>query len=554
MNRSTSKWSITLLITLSTFLITFSVNADSYSLLDLSKISLANNLEFEEAAIETLIAREKTKQAKSALKPKIYIEANYAIDDDPTTTISGAQSGNNLIDSNTDFISRSNSNIETNASNEVSISSTSGTSNSSTTENIETDFNTSIKTSNDDDSIGLKVEIPLWDREKKYTKILSSMEEVQFSTREKIKQYKILKSVTQSYFEILRLQSLFDNLTSEIEVNLELIDLTKQVHQAGEAINTDTLELEIELLKKKSSLQTINLKIDQQRILLGGLIGKELSRELVLKPFISTELPLLMSMDKYIEKNIIKNHELELKHQLIESSAVEVKRVRAKKWPKINSTLQYNFDKDITKTVSISQSSTDTTSNTSTDSRVTSVSQSSDDSSSTHSTTSTVGTNSTISNEGFANTTRSRSELEGERYRIMFTLRVPLYFGGQVKSKINESILKHQRALTRQTKVFDNLVMKARNLWTEAKSELKTIEFFDLAIAKQTDLIEANLVRFQSGLGSKIDVLEAQKSLFQLESMQINSTYNYLEKLISLRFDTNGNSYNNLVYFDSFLE
>lgn len=111
---------------------------------------------------------------------------------------------------------------------------------------------------------------------------------------------------------------------------------------------------------------------------------------------------------------------------------------------------------------------------------------------------------------------------------------VPIYDGGFRKTQIEKSKLATQKALIERdnfTRAIELQVSNARLQYINAKSTLESTEK-SLALAEK--IFEKTQIKFREGVGSSVELTQAEAALYNEQSLNINALYDLLTAKIDL--------------------
>jgi len=144
---------------------------------------------------------------------------------------------------------------------------------------------------------------------------------------------------------------------------------------------------------------------------------------------------------------------------------------------------------------------------------------------------STDGSNNDNINTG--NTYPFTSDVDGTQFQIR--LAMPLYTGGRVSSQRRQSLEQYNAARESHTATMRNTIQATRSLHLAVVTNVERVKARRQAMVSAQSALDATTAGYEVGTRNVVDVLNAQRILFQSERDYANTRYDYVVSLLGLR-------------------
>ena len=118
--------------------------------------------------------------------------------------------------------------------------------------------------------------------------------------------------------------------------------------------------------------------------------------------------------------------------------------------------------------------------------------------------------------------------------RMMFSVDIPFYQGGLVDSRVREAAENLNAARYDHEAAIRELRRDTRQTFLGIKSRLRRIDALAEAVRAGENALLAKEESFSAGLTTNIEVLDAQRDLFQAERDYLKERYDYIRKMLEL--------------------
>ncbi len=316
-----------------------------------------------------------------------------------------------------------------------------------------------------------------WDRLESYEqgKLASAIAEANFAQARE----DLVTRVAQAYFDVLGAQDTLESTRAQKAAVAEQLASAKRNFEVGTQTITDTHEAQAAYdLTVAQELAAIN-DLDNKRNALQAIIGTVPGDLAKLKPGVSINAPQPLAIDNWISSAENQNPLVQVQQLTLESARHEIGRQRAGHYP----------------TLDLTASSTHTR----TDGQVQNVSG------------------------------RNSSNQIGVQWSV------PLFSGFAVNSRVRESIALEDKARNDLEATKRNAALQARQAYLGVNSGLAQVKALEAAEVSSQSALESNKLGYQVGVRINIDVLNAQKQLFQTQTDLAKARYNTIMNGLRLK-------------------
>jgi outer membrane protein TolC len=117
---------------------------------------------------------------------------------------------------------------------------------------------------------------------------------------------------------------------------------------------------------------------------------------------------------------------------------------------------------------------------------------------------------------------------------VGFSASVPVFDGFSTKAKVDEAKAKYKQAILQKENVSDQIAVDIKRACTDMMTARAIIDYEKDNIDEAKESLRLANVRFDNGVGTNLDVLDAQVSLSQVEKDLYGGIYDYLMAKASL--------------------
>ncbi len=138
--------------------------------------------------------------------------------------------------------------------------------------------------------------------------------------------------------------------------------------------------------------------------------------------------------------------------------------------------------------------------------------------------------------------------------QIGLELRVPIYLGGSIVSQTRESRHLYQQSLDEQEQLRRQVQRQARDAYLNVASGISRVRALAQAVVSNRSAVEATEAGFQVGTRTTVDVLNAQRDLFQAQRDFADARYSYVVDTLTLKLAAGSLSEEDIALVNSWLE
>jgi outer membrane protein len=138
--------------------------------------------------------------------------------------------------------------------------------------------------------------------------------------------------------------------------------------------------------------------------------------------------------------------------------------------------------------------------------------------------------------------------------RIGLELAVPIYSGGSVVSRTRESRHQYQQTLDQLEQIRRSVQRQTRDSFLGIASGISRVDALAQAVTSTRAAVEAIEAGFQVGTRTTVDVLNAQRNLFEAKRDYADARYTYVVDILTLRQASGSLREENLQLINTWLE
>lgn len=136
-----------------------------------------------------------------------------------------------------------------------------------------------------------------------------------------------------------------------------------------------------------------------------------------------------------------------------------------------------------------------------------------------------VGYGQTLSRNGLFNGNEAGFLGNGS---IGISARIPIYDGGFTKSKIEQKKIEIEKRSLELTEFDRSMILQVINAQQNLENAKSTLSATKRALALNEKIYNKTNIKYQEGVGSSVEVTQAESSLYQAQSLYINALYDLL--------------------------
>lgn len=126
-----------------------------------------------------------------------------------------------------------------------------------------------------------------------------------------------------------------------------------------------------------------------------------------------------------------------------------------------------------------------------------------------------------------------RTRETGPSAEVDFNL--PIFSGGSVNSAVRKAIADYETASNNQEQSYRNVVSSVRKAYLAVQSNISTVQAQRQAVISSTSSLDGTRAGYKVGTRTMVDVLLAQKALYQAQKDYASARYGYVMSLIELK-------------------
>ena len=136
-----------------------------------------------------------------------------------------------------------------------------------------------------------------------------------------------------------------------------------------------------------------------------------------------------------------------------------------------------------------------------------------------------------------ATTDRNRKPIGSESTSASIGLRLtwPIYTGGRAPAETREARARHREAMHQQERARRDAIRQTRQAYLGVESAIARVGALTQAVVSSQSALDAVEAGFQVGTRTSVDVLDAQRDLFQARNDLAAARYDYIRNALKLR-------------------
>ncbi|MEM7467123.1 MAG: TolC family outer membrane protein [Pseudomonadota bacterium] len=136
---------------------------------------------------------------------------------------------------------------------------------------------------------------------------------------------------------------------------------------------------------------------------------------------------------------------------------------------------------------------------------------------------------------------------------IGMEINLPIYRGGRVVSQTREAKHSHQAAIERLEQARRAAYRQTRQSYLGVMTQISTVEAFKQAVVSSNTALESTRAGFEVGTRTAVDVVDAERVLFQAKRDYARARYDYILEILRLKEATGSLSPEDLATANSWL-
>ncbi|MEO0346659.1 MAG: TolC family outer membrane protein [Pseudomonadota bacterium] len=141
-----------------------------------------------------------------------------------------------------------------------------------------------------------------------------------------------------------------------------------------------------------------------------------------------------------------------------------------------------------------------------------------------------------------------------EQDSITLQVNVPIFAGGANSSRVREAVYLHRAARERAQRIARETERLARDSYLGVLAEISRTKALEQALKSSEVALEATQAGFEVGTRTTVDVLDAQRQLFNARTQYLRARYDYLLNVLRLKQASGALQVQDLERINSLLE
>ncbi|MEM7612401.1 MAG: TolC family protein, partial [Pseudomonadota bacterium] len=114
-------------------------------------------------------------------------------------------------------------------------------------------------------------------------------------------------------------------------------------------------------------------------------------------------------------------------------------------------------------------------------------------------------------------------------------LNVPIFTGGTTSSRVKQAVHEHRAARERAQRIARETERLTRDSYLGVLTEISRTKALQQALRSSETALEATLAGFDVGTRTTVDVLDAQRNVFNARTQFLRARYDYLLNVLRLK-------------------
>lgn len=173
--------------------------------------------------------------------------------------------------------------------------------------------------------------------------LLETLEEIS-DAELRLEVERLVREITLSYFDIVRIENQLQVLENTVDVSLERIGIEDTKFDLGSGSEVELLQARSDLNADRSALLRENIVLNEAKSTLNQLLARGPETEFT----VSDEIPIQRGLDEeqLYEKAMADNSELDIARMQQNATELEVKQIRSERFPEIELNSGYNYNRN----------------------------------------------------------------------------------------------------------------------------------------------------------------------------------------------------------------
>ncbi|MEW6214182.1 MAG: TolC family protein [Nitrospirota bacterium] len=128
---------------------------------------------------------------------------------------------------------------------------------------------------------------------------------------------------------------------------------------------------------------------------------------------------------------------------------------------------------------------------------------------------------------GGYNYTKNSYQLHEDNWSLIFGINLNLFSGGSTKAEVSRVIYRKEQVLEQERKLIDDIKLEVEKNYLDMKNAVEKIQVTKDAIAQAEENLKINKIKYEEGIGTATDVLDAITLLTDAETNYYRALYEH---------------------------
>jgi outer membrane protein TolC len=144
----------------------------------------------------------------------------------------------------------------------------------------------------------------------------------------------------------------------------------------------------------------------------------------------------------------------------------------------------------------------------------------------------------TLFAQGGYNYTENRYQFPSENWSLILGLNLNVFSGGSTKAEVSKVLYQRQQLLEQKRKLIDDINLEVEKNYLDLKNALEKIQVTKDAVGQAEENLRINKVRYEEGVGTSTDVVDAITLLTTTETNYYRAVYESQRARAGLQYAT----------------
>jgi len=144
----------------------------------------------------------------------------------------------------------------------------------------------------------------------------------------------------------------------------------------------------------------------------------------------------------------------------------------------------------------------------------------------------------TLFAQGGYNYTENRYEFPSENWSLILGVNLNVFSGGSTKAEVSKVLYQKQQLLEQKKKLIDDIKLEVEKNYLDLKNALEKIQVTKDAVGQAEENLRINKIRYEEGVGTSTDVVDAITLLTTTETNYYRAVYELQRARAGLQYAT----------------